>query len=80
MKTINVTQARKDIYNLIKEVNASHEPIEITGKQANGILISKDDWSAISETLHLCSIKGMHESIQKGMNTDLEDCSKDLDW
>jgi len=80
MKTINITQARKDIYNLIKEVNDSHEPVEITTKSTNGILISKDDWSAITETLHLCSIKGMRESIKKGMQTSVIECVSELDW
>lgn len=80
MKTINITQARKDIYNLIKEVNDSHEPVEITTKIANGVLVSKDDWSAITETLHLCAIKGMRESIKEGMQTSVIECVSELDW
>lgn len=80
MKTINVTQARNNIYHLLKEINESHEPIEISGKYSNGVLISKEDWESINETLYFYSIKGMHESIKEGINTPIEECIKKLDW
>jgi antitoxin YefM len=80
MTTKKVTEARANLYGLIDEVNASHEPILITGKRANAVLISGDDWRSIQETLHLLSIPGMRESILQGMETPLKDCSKDLKW
>jgi PHD/YefM family antitoxin component YafN of YafNO toxin-antitoxin module len=80
MKTFNVTQARKAIYQLIDQVNLDHQPVQINGKRSNAVLISEDDWSAINETLYLLSIKGMRESIQEGLNTDLSNCSDSLEW
>ncbi len=59
MKTINATKARANIYKLLEEANSSNEPIQITGKRNNAILISEDDWRAIEETLYLLSIPGM---------------------
>lgn len=43
MATINITNARKDIYNLVETVNAYHEPTLIVGKRANAVLVSEDD-------------------------------------
>ncbi len=43
-------------------------------------MLSEEDWNAINETLFLVSIPGMRESIREGMETDLEECSEDLDW
>jgi len=80
MTVINITKARSKLYRLIDEVTLSHEPIMISGKRANAILISEDDWRAIQETLHLLSIPRMRESIRKGLETPLEECSEELDW
>jgi antitoxin YefM len=52
----------------------------IKGKRANAVLISEEDWNAISETLYLLSIPGMRESIKEGLEQDLAGCSKELDW
>ncbi|WP_029408463.1 type II toxin-antitoxin system Phd/YefM family antitoxin [Thiomicrorhabdus sp. Milos-T2] len=80
MTTLNSTEARSNLYGLIAQVNESHEPVTITGKKGNAILISEDDWSAINETLTLLNIKGLRESIVEGIQTPLDECSKDLEW
>ncbi len=80
MPTITATEARKNLYRLLDEVSESHEPIQITGKRGNAILISEDDWRAVQETLYLHSIPGMKESIVEGMNTPVDECDEDLDW
>ena len=64
MNSVNITAARQNLYKLVSDVNESHKPIRITGKNGDGVLISADDWSAIEETLYLNSISGMVESIQ----------------
>ena len=80
MKTLTATQARKDIYKLLDEASDTHEPIQITGKRCNAILVSEEDWRAIQETLYLSSILGMHDSIRKGINTPLDQTEEELDW
>jgi len=80
MSTHNATEARAKLYNLIDEAAESHQPIVITGKRNNAVLISEDDWNAINETLHLVSIPGMRESIREGLETDISECDKVLDW
>ena len=80
MPTITVTEARAKLYRLIDQAASSHEPIVITGKRANAVLISEDDWRAVQETLYLLSIPGMRESIREGLETPVEDCAEDLDW
>lgn len=68
------------IYKLLDDAANSHEPIQITGKRSNGILVSESDWRAIQETLYLVSVPGMRESIVSGMKTPLEKCDKKLIW
>jgi prevent-host-death family protein len=80
MKTLTATQARKDIYRLLDEASDTHQPIQITGKRSNAVLISEEDWRSIQETLHLSSIPGMQEFIIEGMETPLEETDDELDW
>ncbi|MGD0997677.1 MAG: type II toxin-antitoxin system Phd/YefM family antitoxin [Thermoleophilia bacterium] len=80
MTTITATEARKILYRLLDEVSLSHEPVEITGKRGNAVLVGEDDWRAVQETLHLLSIPGMRESIVEGMATPIEELDEKLDW
>ena len=80
MFTFKATDARAKLYRLIDEAATSHEPILITGKRANAVLLSEDDWRSVQETLHLLSIPGMRESIREGLNTPVDECSEELDW
>jgi len=80
MPTITATEARSKLYRLIDQAASSHEPIVITGKRANAVLISEDDWRAVQETLYLLSIPGMRESIREGLASPVEECAEDLDW
>lgn len=80
MQTITATKARADFYALIDEAAELHRPIQITGKRHNAVLISDEDWRAIQETLFLCSIPKMRESIRQGIETPVTKCSKKLIW
>ena len=80
MTILNATEARSRLYSLIDEAAETHEPIVITGKRGNAVLLSENDWNAIRETLHLLSVPGMRESIKEGLSEPIEDCSENLDW
>ena len=80
MAAITASEARAKLYRLIDEVADSHDPLLITGKRRNAVLVSEADWNSIQETLHLLSIPGMRESIREGMETPPEQCEKELDW
>ena len=80
MTILNVTEARSRLYSLIDEAATTHQPIIITGKRGNAVLVSEEDWNAITETLHLLSVPGMRRSIKEGLDQDLSESSKELDW
>lgn len=80
MTTITASEARANLYRLIDEVAASHQPLQISGKRNKAVLLSEEDWAAVQETLFLLSIPGMRESIRGGMAEPIEECSQDLDW
>lgn len=76
MSTINITNARKDLYKLVENVNKYSDPALIVGKTGNAVLISEDDYRALQETLFLNNIPGMAESIIEGGNTPLSECTE----
>ena len=80
MTTLNVTEARANLYKLIDDTTVSHEPVVITGKRGNAVLLAEDDWNAINETLHLLSVPGMRESILEGMQESIDSAATELNW
>lgn len=80
MSSFTASEARANLYRLLDEAAESHQPIRITGKRSNGVLVSEEDWSAIQETLYLLSVPGMRESIRAGMKTPTNKLAKEPGW
>jgi prevent-host-death family protein len=80
MSSINITNARKNLYKLVESLSETHEPVYITGKSKSAVLVGEEDWRSIEETLHLLSIPGMRESIIKGMKEPLSKMSTKANW
>ena len=80
MSTLSATEARANLYRVIDETAESHEPVLITSKRNNAVLLSESDWNAIQETLYLLSVPGMRESIKEVMEEEVGDCAEELDW
>ncbi|WP_406838500.1 type II toxin-antitoxin system Phd/YefM family antitoxin [Streptomyces sp. AHU1] len=50
---ITASEARARLFPLIQQVNDDHEPVEITSKGGNAILMSADDFRSWQETIYL---------------------------
>ncbi len=74
MTNINVTNFRKNIYELLDQTIKYNEPINISTKNGNAILISEEDYNNLMETLYISSIPGLKEDIIKGMKEDIDEC------
>ena len=73
MNTINITNARANLFQLVSDVNVGFNPITIVNnKGKNAVLISEDEWKNIEETLYLSSIPGFVDNIN--------DIKKHEDW
>ena len=77
---MNVTDVRKDLYNLIDTVHNNHDALFIKGKRHNAVLISENDWLSLQETLYLISQPNMRDSIIEGMKEPVEECKDELEW
>ena len=80
MTSITVTQARANLFKLLDQTALSHEPIQITGRRQNGVLLSEDDFRAMQETLYLLSVPGMKTSLRKARKAPLKAYTKKRPW
>lgn len=74
MTNVNITNFRKDIYELLEQTIKHNEPINISTKHGNAIVLSEEDYNNLMETLYISSIPGLKEDIIKGLDEPLEDC------
>lgn len=74
MSIYTTTQARVKFFSLIDETNKTHEPVFIKGKKNDAVLISKEDYESMQETLYLLSIPGMRQSLEEASKEPLEEC------
>ena len=80
MDSLTASEARAGLYRLIDQTAESHQPILISGKRANAVLVSAEDWSAIQETLYLLAVPGMRESTKDAMAEPLAKSKRALKW
>ena len=85
MSTINITNARQNLFQLVADVNVGFNPITIVNnKGKNAVLISEDEWKSIEETLYLSNIPGLVEdinNIKKNENWDeAKEFNPDEEW
>jgi len=73
MNCFLASEARDNLYRLIDQVAETHDPVIIKGKEHQAILISREDWEAIQETLYLASVPGLLESLKAIENNPQEE-------
>ena len=80
MNTINITNARQNLFQLVSDVNIGYNPVTIVNaKGKNAVLISEDEWKSIEETLYLTSIPGLVEDINNIRKTEDWKTDKEFD-
>lgn len=82
MTNTNATNFRKDIYELLKQTIKFNEPINISTKDGNAILISESEYMGLIETLYLTSSPEIKNKLLKGKNTPKEEClsEDEVEW
>jgi len=74
MINLNITNFRKDIYNIISQTIKFDEPVNISTKDGNAVILSEEDYNGLMETLYLSSKENLKNSIIEGLNTPIKEC------
>ena len=70
MTNINVTNFRKDIYTLLEQTINFNEPINISTKNGNAVVLSEEDYNSLMETVYIMSVPGLKDEILKRANDE----------
>lgn len=82
MLNTNITNFRKNIFSLLEQTIKYNEPVNISTKDGNAVIISEEDYNSLMETLYLYSIPEQREKIIEGLNTPIEECvtENEVEW
>ena len=80
MEIYTTSDARANLFELVKWVSSSHQPAYIVGKNHKAVLLSEEDYAGMIETLYISSIPGLKESILKLDDSPEEFSTDELDW
>lgn len=74
---ITASEARKNLFPLIEQVNNDRTPVEIMSRRGNAVLISREDYDALEETAHLlrapANARRLLESLAQAHNGEREE-------
>ena len=79
MTTVNITNARQELFKLANSCIKFNDRINVSTKDGNFIMMSEEDYNNLMESLYLAGIPGMYESIKEGVETPLSECVK-VEW
>jgi antitoxin YefM len=79
--SITASEARKNLFPLIEQVNDDRTPIEITSRRGDAVLMSRADYEALEETAHLlrspANARRLLESLQQAHDGDRQERALD---
>lgn len=74
MLNTNITSFRKNIFSMLEQTIKYNEPLNISTKSGNAVVLSEEDYRGMMETLHLLSEPGMKNKLLDGRDVPLSDC------
>lgn len=82
MLNTNITNFRKDIFNILEQTIRYNEPVNVSTKDGNAVILSEEDYNGLIETLYLSSNPETKAQIVEGLRTPLADCIPDseVEW
>ena len=82
MLNINATNLRKNLFSMLEQAIRFNEPVNVSTKDGNAVILSEEDYNSLTETLYLSSIPGMRQTIQEGLNTPVPGCvpENEVEW
>ena len=74
MTNTNATSFRKNIFSLLEQTIKYNEPVNISTKDGNAILLSEEDYNNVMATFEIYNNPALYKKIQDGKATHVDDC------
>ena len=77
MACIAASEARKNLFALIRQVNDDRAPVEIHSRGGDAVLVSRAEWDSIAETLFLmrtpANARWLLDSLEQARRGEVEE-------
>ena len=83
MPITNVTALRKNLYGTVENVAQFNEPVTVTSKSGNVVIVSETEYNAMMETIYLMSAPGVYDELMKAKKakpSDYVDYDPNEEW
>ena len=82
MINTNVTHFRKNVSTLLEQTLKFNEPIHVSTRNGNVVVLSEDDYRGILETLEMNANPVMKQKLLEGKDTPLSECipKSEVEW
>lgn len=67
MTTLTATDARRELFDLVKGATRKHKVYRIHHRSGDAVLVSEEDYESLLETLELLSIPGFRQSMRRSV-------------
>ena len=73
MDSLSIPEVTDNLDYLINQITETHQPVIIKGTENDVVMLSREDWAAIQETIYLNSIPGYIDSINEAIDSPREE-------
>ena len=79
---INITNLRKELYKVNESILDTGMVVNVSSKKGDIVMMSRDEYNSLVETLYLSSNEKVKQSIIEGMKLNHDDCvsEEDVNW
>ena len=73
MDSLSIPEVTDNLDYLINQITETHQPVIIKGTENDVVMLSREAWAAIQETIYLNSIPGYIDSINEAIDSPREE-------
>lgn len=82
MQNTSITNFRKNIFSMLEQTIKFNEPLNISTKEGNAVVMSEEDYNNVMATFEIYNNPELHKKILKGMQTSASECvpEDEVEW
>lgn len=82
MINTNITNFRKNVFSMLEQTIKFNEPVNVSTKDGNVVVLSEEDYRGMMETLALSAMPAQKEKLLQGKETPLSECipESEVEW
>ena len=79
MRNVNISNFRKDLFSYVSQAIEFGDPINVSAKNGNVVVLSEEEYRGMKETVHLLSNPQMRDILLESKELEAKDMTE-LNW